>query len=179
MRLVATAATLTLQFSRPIPFGPYLSAGALLVVLFWNPWFSKFETFFSRGPLLPIVFILMATMFVPLLVFVRFIKYQLGYRDIDDDESFEDWTSGDQLMFYANNEERAIRTNLDSPIWPGIPARPGNAARRSLARLAIIWLSWMTRPTSISELQFGQPCERFCLPGVPHRTFVTVQTVSA
>lgn len=123
--LLATAATFTLQFSRPIPFGPYLSAGALLVVLFWNPWFSKFETFFSRGPLLPVVFLLMSMMFVPLLLFVRFIKYRLGFRDVDDPEEFGDWTSGDQLTFYANKEERAVRTTLDSPIWPGIPAGQG------------------------------------------------------
>lgn len=121
--LAATAATLTLQFSRPIPFGPYLSVGALLVVIFWNPWFSKFETFFSRGPLLPIVFILMGVMFVPVLMFVRFVKYRFGFRD--DPEAFEEWTSGDQLTFYANKEERDGRAIPPSSGWPGNSAGRG------------------------------------------------------
>jgi leader peptidase (prepilin peptidase)/N-methyltransferase len=121
--LVFTAATFSLQFSRPIPFGPYLSAGALLVILFWRPWFSKFETFFSRGPLLPIVFALMAMMFVPLLVLIRFLKRKLGFRDGPD--YFEEWTSGDQLTFYANKEERQSRGSLSNNTWSGIPSGQG------------------------------------------------------
>lgn len=121
--LVFTAATLTLQFSRAIPFGPYLSVGALLTIIFWQPWFSRFETFFSRGPLLPIVFALMAMMFVPLLMCIRFVKRKLGFRDGPD--YFEEWTSGDQLTFYANKEERQIHGSLTNHTWPGIPSGRG------------------------------------------------------
>lgn len=123
--LAATAATLTLQFSRPIPFGPYLSAGALLVVIFWRPYFSHFEAFFSRGPLLPIVFALMAICFVPVLMLVRFVKRRLGFRDETD--LIEEWTSGDQLTFYANKEERDIVPPLQTRSWPGVSAGQGTS----------------------------------------------------
>lgn len=115
--LAAVIVTFSLQFSRPIPFGPYLSAGTLLVILFWRPWFSRFETMFSQGPMLLVVFVLMGMMFVPLLMFVRFIKYCFGFRDPPDDEG--EWTSGDQLTFYANKEQR------DTP-WPGDSAGQGS-----------------------------------------------------
>ncbi len=123
--LVATAATFTLRFNREIPFGPYLSAGALLVVVFWNQRFSSFETFFSRGPLLPIVFLLMGLLFAPLLVLVRYVKHRLGFRD--DSMALEEWTSGDQLTFYSNKEEREVRTPLQPTIWPGISAGRGTS----------------------------------------------------
>ena len=123
--LVATAASLSLDFNREIPFGPYLSVGALIVVFFWSRWFSTFDTFFSRGPLLLIVFLLMGMMFVPLLVLMRFIKYRLGYRDELDE--FDEWTSSDQLLFYANKEEREIKTPMQPPIWPGISSGQGTS----------------------------------------------------
>ncbi len=124
--LIATVATWTFRLNREIPFGPYLSLGALLVVVFWKPFFSQFETFFSRGPLLPIVFILMGLLFVPLLVVTRFVKRILGFRDEDEIEK-DEWTSGDQLMFYANKEEREVRAPLQPTTWPGVSAGQGSA----------------------------------------------------
>lgn len=121
--LLFTAATFTLQFSRAIPFGPYLSAGALLIILFWRQWFSKFESFFDRGPLMAVMFILMAMMFVPLLVFIRFVKRKLGFRDEPD--YVEEWTSGDQLTFYANKEERQVQGGLSNQSWPGTASGRG------------------------------------------------------
>ena len=58
----------------------------------------------------------MALMFVPLLMFVRFVKYSLGFRDPPDPP--DDWTSGDQLTFYANKD-------LKTTTWPGGPAGQG------------------------------------------------------
>ena len=109
--LVATSITFTLRSSREIPFGPYLSVGAMIVVLGWNPYFSKFETFFSRGPLLPIVFLLMGLLFAPLLVLTRFVKQRLGFQE-EEEIIIEEWTSADQLSFYDSKKA------CDTP-WPG------------------------------------------------------------
>jgi len=126
--IIATIVTRSLQFSKAIPFGPYLSMGALLVVLFWNRWFSEFHTFFDRGPLMLVVFILMGTFFVPILVLVRAIKRGLGFPDDPDDSGMtEEWTSGDQLTFYANKEERIDQTRLQPTIWPGISTGQGTS----------------------------------------------------
>ena len=123
--LVAATITYTMRSTREIPFGPYLSAGALLVILFWNPYFSKFETFFSRGPLLPIVFVLMGCLFAPLLVLTRYVKMRLGFHE--EPVEYEEWTSADQLSFFANQEEKEIRPPLQPKSWPGIASGQGNS----------------------------------------------------
>ena len=123
--LAATALTLTFRSTREIPFGPYLSVGAMVVVLFWNPYFSRFETFFSRGPFLPIVFIAVGGLFAPLLILIRLIKHRLGFEDelmLD-----EEWTSADQLSFFANKEDKEVRPALQPQSWPGISAGQGTA----------------------------------------------------
>ena len=124
--LAATAITFSLRSNREIPFGPYLSVGALLIVLFWSRYFSALETFFSRGPFLMMIFSLMAMVFFPLLVLMRFIKHRLGFGEESDEEEGE-WTSGDQLTFYANKHEREGRTPLQPTNWPGISAGQGNS----------------------------------------------------
>ena len=124
--LIATAITFTFRSTREIPFGPYLSVGALLVVVFWNPYFSQFETFFSRGPLLPIVFLLMGGLFAPLVVLMRAIRSRLGFQD--DSMITEEWTSADQMSFFANKEERETRPSVQPKVnWPGTSAGQGTS----------------------------------------------------
>lgn len=95
--IAATLVTRSLQFSRPIPFGPYLSMGALLVVLCWNRWSSRYRTVFDLGSLLPLIFILMGMLLVPILVLARSIKRYLGIPDNPDDpDESEEWKSGDK-----------------------------------------------------------------------------------
>lgn len=118
--LIATIATLSLRSNREIPFGPYLSAGALLVILLWHRFFSQFETFFSRGPFLLFVMVVMGATFFPLLVLVRIVKKSLGFEDTWTEDVVEEWTSGDQLAFYANKDER------QNQPWQGIASGQGN-----------------------------------------------------
>lgn len=125
--LLATAVTFSLRFDRPIPFGPYLSAGAVAIVFLWRSWFSRFDTFFSRGPFLILIFVLMAAIFFPLLVVIRGIKRMLGFPDKYEDEYEEVWTSGDQLQFYANKEERQFRAPMERTDWPGVSSGRGTA----------------------------------------------------
>ena len=125
--LAATLVTMSLRFDRAIPFGPYLSLGAMLIVLFWKTYFSSLDTFFSRGPFLLMVFVLMGMVFFPLLVLMRAIKHGLGFRDDGLDDEINDWTSADQLTFYANKEEREIRVPLQQTSWPGVAAGQGNS----------------------------------------------------
>lgn len=123
--LLITIVTSTFRWNRAIPYGPYLSLGALVVILFWNPYFSSFEHFFNYGPLLPIVFVLMGGLFVPLLVLVRTLKQALGFADEPLD--YEEWTSADQLSFFSNQEEKSARPTLQPTQWPGIASGQGTA----------------------------------------------------
>ena len=123
--LLAAAITFSVRSTREIPFGPYLSIGTLLVVLFWNPYFSRFEHFFSYGPLLPVVFLIMGGLFVPLLVLLRLIKQALGFHD--ELLITEEWTSADQLSFFANQEEKGLRPPLQIKGWPGVSSGQGTA----------------------------------------------------
>ncbi len=125
--LVAAAVTFSLRSHREIPFGPYLSVGALLVLLLWKQRFSSLETFFSRGPFLLMVIVLMGLILFPLLVLMRFIKHRLGFRDEWLEDEPEEWTSGDQLAFYANKNARDGRSPLQSGSWPGIRAGQGSS----------------------------------------------------
>ena len=124
--LAATVLTLSLRFNRAIPFGPYLSIGTLLIVFFWRSCFSLLDTFFSRGPILFLIFLLMGMVFFPLLVLIRFVKHHLGFQDEWMEDEVEEWTSGDQLMFYANKEERSGQPPLKQTSWPGTSAGQGN-----------------------------------------------------
>ena len=123
--LLAAVVTLTFRSTREIPFGPYLSIAALMVLLLWNPYFSRFETFFSRGPLLPIVFLLMGGLFAPLLVLIRLIKRALGFQE--EILVSEEWTSADQLSFFANKEERDARPAMQPTSWPGVASGQGTS----------------------------------------------------
>ena len=115
--LVATAIVFTFRSTREIPYGPYLSIGALLVVLFWNRFFSRyFVTVFSQGLLLPIEFLLMGMLFAPGLVLMRYVKQLLGFED--DITIIEEWTSADQLSFFDSKKVH------DTP-WPGIASGQG------------------------------------------------------
>ena len=118
-------ATFSLKALGEIPFGPYLSVGALLIVFFWRPWFSQFEIFFSRGPFLFVVFGLMGLLFFPLLLLTRItlrgIKRRFGIEDEWYEEVAAEWTSADQLAFYANKEERMKAS------WPGISTGLGTS----------------------------------------------------
>jgi leader peptidase (prepilin peptidase)/N-methyltransferase len=120
--LAATAITMTMQLNREIPFGPYLSLATLIVVLLWNPYFSKFETVFSHGPLLPVYFVLMGGLFVPSLVLLRLVKRLMGFQE---ESLYEEWTSADQLSFYANKDAKETYPPLHSQSWPGVASGQG------------------------------------------------------
>lgn len=121
--LIVTAVTFSIRSAREIPFGPYLSVGAVILVVFWRSWFSRFETFFSRGPLMLIIFLMMALLLFPMLALMRWIRQKLGYKE--ESPWIEEWTSGDQLAFYANKTTQVDQSSWQSSDWPGISSGQG------------------------------------------------------
>lgn len=102
--LLATVASLRLFRAREIPYGPYLSLGALLVLFAWRPYFSYFENWFALGPLIVVQAVIMFVLLVASLLLVRYVKRLMGFQDADEIGFVDEWTSGDQLAFYANKE---------------------------------------------------------------------------
>ena len=121
--LVVIGATVFFKRSREIAYGPYLSIAALLVLLFWNVRFSKFGQYFCLGPIVFVHGACMIGMLALTLMLVQYVKRLLGF--VDDDEPPWEWSSGDQLAYYANKDATAVSSPLQPPSWPGTSAGQG------------------------------------------------------
>jgi leader peptidase (prepilin peptidase)/N-methyltransferase len=123
--LLATVASLRLFRVREIPYGPYLSVGALLVLFAWRPYFSQFETWFALGPLILVQAVIMFVLLVASLLLVRYVKRLIGFPDADDNGFVDEWTSGDQLAFYANKERHHGCDEPKGSGWRGTATGQG------------------------------------------------------
>lgn len=123
MALAVVVLSLAVRRTRELPYGPYLSGGALLVIVAWSAIWRQTERIFSLGPLLPALALAMAGVLVACLVLIRALKRLLGIRD---EEWPEEWTSADQLAYLAgeNADDRQGCWRAESR-WPGIAAARG------------------------------------------------------
>ena len=108
-----------------IPYGPFLSLGAVLLLLTW-PWsWPLAKRFFDMGPLLIPMAILMVLLLTVSLQLVQLGKRLLGfgggYADIDDGG----WTSADHLAYYNGERPDEQTGNWPTPQWPGSRAGRG------------------------------------------------------
>lgn len=108
-----------------IPYGPYLSLAALLVLFAWKPYFSHFESWFSLGPLIIIQALVMLVLLAVSLFLIRTIKRLLGFKDPPDDDQFEEWRSSDQLAFYANKDCECGCGDMKPSTWSGTATSRG------------------------------------------------------
>lgn len=110
---------------RYIPYGPYLSLGALLVLLGWQTIWPSAGRIFSLGPMLLAVFAVMLALFVANLALVQIVKRLLGI-DSEPDEPVAEWTAADQNQYFAgelvDRHSGRWKTQHD---WPGIAAGRG------------------------------------------------------
>lgn len=99
-----------------LPYGPYLSLAAYVLVVFWQPLWAVFERFFSLGLLLPVLGAVMLVLFAVLLMVVKVVFQRLG---LSSDWVEDEWTSADQLQFFASRDPRAGQGELARREWPG------------------------------------------------------------
>jgi len=109
-----------------IPYGPYLSAATLLVVLCWQQVWKSLHQVFELGPFLGLYFILMVVLLFVSLMIVQGVKWMLGIPLYPTDE-LEAWTSADQLTFFASYDRQAGRGALQRQEWPGSAAGQGRS----------------------------------------------------
>lgn len=115
---------------RYIPYGPYLSLGAVAVLMAFDPLWSGTGTWrglrsmFELGPLFLVFLAFMALMFVVTLFVVQGVKALIGIRDLEDDLPTE-WTGADQAHYLAGERADHQFGLWRRPEWPGIPAGRG------------------------------------------------------
>ena len=114
--LAVVAISIFFKRSREIPFGPYLSLGALLVLLGWPKIWPMAERICHLGPLLPVLAIVMLIMLAVCLSITQMVKWMLGIPLYLQDEWLDEWTSADTLAYQAgeNVEENQGRWDLNT-----------------------------------------------------------------
>ncbi len=129
--LLATAAqvlSLSFKLDKEIPYGPYLSLGSLLVLLGWREVWQNFaERFFSLGPMLIPITLLMLVVFPILLFMMQGIKWLLGIP-LFQPEPQGVWSAADQNLFFSgeNADRNRGKWKLETD-WPGDAAGRGTA----------------------------------------------------
>lgn len=117
---------------REIPFGPYLSLAALIVLFGWNSIWPQTEQIFGMGVLLPIVAAMMLSGLFLLLLITRGVQQLLGIEP--EPEWIEEWTPGDQLAYFTGQEDDPDQGRWHRNHWPGEHSGRGDLYRRHWRR---------------------------------------------
>lgn len=117
--LVVTIVTWPLRRESVIPYGPFLSIGAIVVMSCWRPLWQSYSRIFGAGPLLVLVAVAMLAMFALSTRLVWWLKRCFGWRDSFDEMSGE-WTAADQNFYLAcENVDPHHGRWPTSHEWPG------------------------------------------------------------
>lgn len=117
--LAVVCVTFLSKGQREIPFGPYLSLGAIAVIAGWNRIGPIAERFFQLGPFLPLLMFLMAALLYVTLQMVQMGKRLLGIPLYPEEEWQERWTSADQLFHFSGENVDLQQGNWQRNVWPG------------------------------------------------------------
>jgi leader peptidase (prepilin peptidase) / N-methyltransferase len=109
-----------------IPYGPYLSLAAVVVVLSWKWMWPIVGRWFSAGPFVPLMGVVLLVMMIPALLMVQLLKRLLGLPLYPETEVVEEWTSADTLSYLAGEfVERDRQQWINTNAWPGTAAAQG------------------------------------------------------
>lgn len=120
-----TAVVLSLPFSRNrmIPYGPYLSLGALLTILFWKQFENGVGRFFELGVLLVPVGLMMAGLFATSLTLVYLFKRIFGLLPQPLPEG--EWGAAHQNLLFSGEKVDRHTCQWKSSDWEGCAAGRG------------------------------------------------------
>jgi leader peptidase (prepilin peptidase)/N-methyltransferase len=109
-----------------LPYGPYLSLGALLLLLSARHVWPALDTrIFAMGPMLLPVALFMAVMLGVMLVVWRGIKRVLGWGTAEGALYEEGWRPSDQLAYLAGECDNDRQGQWPRCEWPGRLAARG------------------------------------------------------
>lgn len=123
--LGVVAVSIFFRQTREIPFGPYLSLGALLVLLGWPKIWPFTERICHLGPLLPILAIVMLVLLAACLLTTQLMKKLIGIPMHSETIWIEEWTSADQLSYQEGENADETQGRWDLSGWPGTRAGRG------------------------------------------------------
>ena len=116
--LVVVSVSWVFRREREVPYGPYLSLGTLIVLFGWNKIWPILEHVFETGPLVPLFGLFMVVMLVVTLQMIQLVKRLLGIP-LYPPEWNEEWTSADQLSFFAGKKVDPHQGCWRTDRWPG------------------------------------------------------------
>jgi len=128
--IAALPIQLFIHRDRYIPYGPYLSLGALAVLMAFRPlWggggsWRGVGAMFELGPLFLVLMAMMAVLFLFTLLLVQGVKRLFGLTD-PDDELAPEWTAADQSHFMAGERVEPDGQLWRRTEWPGVRAGRG------------------------------------------------------
>ncbi|SFJ07635.1 prepilin peptidase [Planctomicrobium piriforme] len=106
-----------------IPYGPYLSLGAVITILFWQPLFARTRHVFEMGVLLLPITLVMGIVFVVSLVLVQLAKRLLGIST--DPPSPILWRPADQTWFFKGEHVDRHTCQWKTRDWDGCASGQG------------------------------------------------------
>lgn len=121
--LTVVALMLPFSRSRSIPYGPYLSLGTLLTLLFWQPLWERLGKIFELGALLLPLGLLMAVLFSATLGLIYFIKRSLGW--LPEPLPLGEWRPAHQNIFIAGEKVARHTCLWKTTDWEGTAAGRG------------------------------------------------------
>ena len=122
--LLVVIFTATFLKNREIPYGPYLSLGAVVMLIAWQQVWPSAERLFSMGLLVPILFLIMAVLLFVTLQGLQIVKRLLGIP-MYEEHVYEEWTSADHLLHFAGETIDRQQGQWRRERWNGDDAGRG------------------------------------------------------
>ncbi len=110
--------------NRSIPYGPYLSLGTLLTLLFWQPLWTRVGRLFELGVLLVPLALFMGVLFATSLASVYLFKRTFGLLPQPLPEG--EWRAAHQHIFFASEKVDRHSCNWKTNDWEGTASGHGS-----------------------------------------------------
>ena len=119
--LVVLAGSLLTGRNREFPYGPWLSAAAILLLLGWQSIWPFAGRFFLLGRVIPMMGVGILVLLAVLLRAMRLIRGEAAYAEWPEEPG---WTSADQLLYQSQEKPSPPPASWDArrTAWPGIAA---------------------------------------------------------
>lgn len=114
------------ELDRYIPFGPYLSLGALLTIIAWKHVFRPFEFYFELGLLIVPMSLVVVVLFALSLMLVQGVKLLAG-MPLGPEQPPGEWTAADQTSFFAGEHVERHTCRWRTQDWEGNAAGRGQS----------------------------------------------------
>jgi leader peptidase (prepilin peptidase)/N-methyltransferase len=127
LAVFAASAMWLTKRDREIPYGPWLSFAAIMLLLTWTSSWPLIKRVFDMGPILILMAIMMIASLALILQFVQIVKRLFGISPV----SYEDedlWTSADHLTYYGRERPDEQTGQWPRDQWPGSRAGRGLSA---------------------------------------------------